>query len=195
MKLEKIKLELITPNKKANTNSMQEYNEIRMAAKRANRHFLYSTNVGAGLPIIQTLRDLYATGDKILTIQGILSGTLSYIFNQYDGTQAFSEVVKSAKAKGYTEPDPREDLSGQDVMRKIVILAREAGIAIEPKDVQVASLIPPALQSVSAEEFMQRLTELDAPMAQVVSEAAQEGMCHRSLVKCTTWSSCRCDLL
>lgn len=165
---------IISPNKKANTNSMKEYNEIRLAAKKSNRHYLYSTNVGAGLPIIQTLRDLYSTGDKILTIQGILSGTLSFIFNEYDGSQPFSEVVRLAKDKGYTEPDPREDLSGQDVMRKIVILAREAGLNIEPNEVHVESLVPSPLLSVSADEFMQRLPELDSHMAQLVLKAQQK---------------------
>lgn len=168
-------LHIITPNKKANTNSMKEYLEIKNAAQQAGRHFLYSTNVGAGLPIIQTLRDLHSTGDKIHSIQGVLSGTLSFIFNRYDGQQAFSEVVLQAKEKGFTEPDPREDLSGQDVMRKIVILAREIGIAIEPHEVQVESLIPPALQLISLEEFLRRLPELDAPMAELALAAAQEG--------------------
>ena len=97
---------------------MHEYQAIRAAAQKAGRHFLYSTNVGAGLPVIQTLRDLRNTGDVFQRIQGIFSGTLSFIFNQFDGTRPFSEIVLEAQAKGYTEPDPREDLSGQDVMLK-----------------------------------------------------------------------------
>ena len=159
-------LHLISPNKKANTGSMKDYLAIREAAKTHGRHFLYSTNVGAGLPIIQTLRDLIATGDEILEIQGILSGTLSYIFNQYDGTKPFSEIVKSAKDQGYTEPDPREDLNGQDVMRKLVILAREAGQHLETSGVHVESLVPSLLAKVTADEFMTRLKELDAPIAE-----------------------------
>jgi aspartokinase/homoserine dehydrogenase 1 len=165
-------LHLITPNKKANTGSLREYQNIREAAKQAGRHFLYSTNVGAGLPIIQTLRDLYATGDEILAIQGILSGTLSFIFNQFDGNKAFSKIVQEAKAQGFTEPDPREDLSGQDVMRKLVILAREAGMKLETSDVQVESLVPESLRSVRPEEFLRRLTELDEPLAQRHKAAA-----------------------
>jgi aspartokinase/homoserine dehydrogenase 1 len=127
--------------------------------------------VGAGLPILNTLRDLSATGDEIHAIQGIFSGTLSFIFNQYDGSKPFSEIVKMAKEKGFTEPDPREDLSGQDVVRKMVILAREAGMAIEVNDVQVESLIPENLRSISVAEFMNRLTELDAPMAEKMAKA------------------------
>ncbi|MGZ3723093.1 MAG: bifunctional aspartate kinase/homoserine dehydrogenase I [Bdellovibrionales bacterium] len=164
-------LHVISPNKKANTGSMREYLAIREAAQKSSRHFLYSTNVGAGLPIIQTLRDLYATGDEILAIQGILSGTLSFIFNQYDGSKPFSEIVKLAKAKGYTEPDPREDLSGQDVVRKLVILARETGLQVEVSDVEVQGLVPESLQSVSVDDFLKRLTELDQPMQKRWQEA------------------------
>lgn len=168
-------LHIISPNKKANTASMDEYLKIRAAAKRYHRHFLYSTNVGAGLPIVQTLRDLMATGDEIKIVQGILSGTLSYIFNQYDGTRPFSEIVKKAKEMGFTEPDPREDLSGQDVVRKLVILARETGMKLEVGEVDVQGLVPAALAAVSVDEFMQRLTELDGPLqAQMKNAQAQK---------------------
>jgi aspartokinase/homoserine dehydrogenase 1 len=164
-------LHIISPNKKANTDSMDEYLKIRAAAKRYSRHFLYSTNVGAGLPIVQTLRDLIATGDEIKIVQGILSGTLSYIFNQYDGTQPFSEIVKKAKEMGFTEPDPREDLSGQDVVRKLVILARETGMNLEVDDVEVQGLVPSALTAISVDEFMSRLAEMDAPMSEKMKNA------------------------
>ena len=164
-------LHLITPNKQANTGTMQDYRALRAAAAESRRHFLYATNVGAGLPIVHTLRDLYSTGDQILMIQGILSGTLSYIFNSYDGTQPFSEVVKKARELGFTEPDPREDLSGQDVMRKVVILAREAGIEIEVDDVKVESLVPKDLQTIPVDEFMRRLPELDEPMQKWLNAA------------------------
>lgn len=164
-------LHVISPNKKANSSLMKDYIAIREAAKLANRHFLYSTNVGAGLPAIQTLRDLKVTGDEILMIQGILSGTLSFIFNSFDDSKPFSEIVKLAKAKGYTEPDPREDLSGQDVVRKLVILARETGIEIETDDVEVEGLVPADLQKVSVDEFMKRLSELDQPMSAKMADA------------------------
>ena len=168
-------LHIVSQNKKANTGTMKEYAEIRAAAKASGRHFLYSTNVGAGLPILQTLRDLCATGDEIFAIEGILSGTLSFIFNQFDGTRPFSEIVLAAKEQGYTEPDPREDLDGQDVMRKLVILAREAGVAIETQDVEVTSLVPESMRSLSIDEFMQRLPELDAVMSKKIASAKAEG--------------------
>lgn len=164
-------LHVISPNKKANTGSMTEYRAIREAAHQGNRHFLYSTNVGAGLPIIQTLRDLFSTGDEIFEIQGILSGTLSFIFNSFDGTKPFSQIVKLAKDKGFTEPDPREDLSGQDMMRKFVILAREAGMSLETKDVLVEGLVPPALQDIAADQFIVRMSEMDSVMAEKLKTA------------------------
>lgn len=168
-------LHIISPNKKANTGSMQDYRLIREASKKGGRHFLYSTNVGAGLPIIQTLRDLRATGDVLHMVQGIFSGTLSFIFNQYDGVRPFSAIVNEAREKGYTEPDPREDLSGQDVVRKLVILAREVGFATEVNEVAVESLVHPALCGLSQEEFLQRLTEMDAAMAKRFAEARSAG--------------------
>ncbi len=156
-------LHLISPNKKANTGSFLEYKEIRQAMQKSQRHFLYSTNVGAGLPIIQTLRDLKATGDEIIEIEGILSGTLSYIFNEFSGT-FFSKIVCLAKEKGYTEPDPREDLSGQDVVRKLVILAREIQMPLEVNEVEVMGLVPEKMQCLNKDEFMARIQELDDQM-------------------------------
>src|SRR4029077_3317227 len=108
-------LHLITPNKKANAGPLEKYRRIRAASDKSRRHFLYSTNVGAGLPLLATLRTLHQTGDRVLSIEGILSGTLSYLFNQYTGEVPFSKIVEDAKARGYTEPDPRDDLSGMDV--------------------------------------------------------------------------------
>lgn len=167
-------LHLISPNKRANSGSYQSYLQIHQAARNSHRHFLYSTNVGAGLPVIQTLRDLYATGDQVVTIQGILSGTLAFIFNQFDGSRPFSEIVMMAKDKGFTEPDPREDLSGADVMRKIVILGREIGLKLEPEDVLVQGLVPEALLSISKENFLERMREMDAPMLEKLSHARSQ---------------------
>jgi aspartokinase/homoserine dehydrogenase 1 len=135
---------------------------------------LYEATVGAGLPIMQTLRDLRETGDEIRQVEGIFSGTLAYLFNVWDGTQPFSAIVRDAKAKGYTEPDPRDDLSGTDVARKLVILARELGMRLELADVALEGLIPVSLSGCSVDEFMTRLEELDAPMtAQLTAARAQ----------------------
>lgn len=154
-------INIITPNKRANTEDMSFYTKIREVTRKSGKHFLYSTNVGAGLPMIQTIKDLHATGDKILSIEGILSGTLSYIFNEFRAGKKFSEIVLQAKKLGYTEPDPRDDLSGHDMMRKFVILAREFGAAIEPNDVKLSGLIPNHLKSIQLAEFMDRLPEMD----------------------------------
>ncbi|MBI3556921.1 MAG: bifunctional aspartate kinase/homoserine dehydrogenase I [Deltaproteobacteria bacterium] len=166
---------VITPNKKANTQSLAFYRKLRESARSANAHFLYETNVGAGLPIINTLRDLVQTGDKILQIDGVLSGTMSYIFNSFTGEKPFSEIVKEAKAKGYTEPDPRDDLSGMDVARKLVILAREIGMETEISDIEIESLVPAALQKGTAEEYLAKLPTHDAAMLALLTDARTKG--------------------
>src|SRR4029079_1272505 len=134
-------INIITPNKKSNAGPFAGYRSLRQTARKHQRYFLYETNVGAGLPIIHTLRGLIETGDEIIKIEGVLSGTLSYIFNSLDGTRTFSEIVREAHALGFTEPDPREDLSGIDVARKLIILAREMGLEVEMDAVQVDSLV------------------------------------------------------
>jgi aspartokinase/homoserine dehydrogenase 1 len=154
-------LNLITANKRAGSDDLHYYKSLQKIARRKNRHFLYETTVGAGLPVLRTLRDLIETGDTLYEVEGILSGTLSFLFNSYDGTKPFSEVVRQAKEKGFTEPDPRDDLSGADVGRKLVILAREAGFDILRENVTIESLVPPQLQNISLDEFMRRLPELD----------------------------------
>ncbi len=167
-------IHVITPNKRAHSGPYAYYEDLkRLSGSRA--HFLYEATVGAGLPVIQTVKDLVETGDEIRSLSGIFSGTLAYLFNLFDGTRPFSEIVREAKAKGYTEPDPRDDLSGTDVARKAVILAREAGLKLELSDIAVESLVPAALRDASVEEFLERLPDFDAPMAERVAAAKRTG--------------------
>jgi aspartokinase/homoserine dehydrogenase 1 len=168
-------IHVITPNKRAHSGPIAYYDELKRLSRSGNRHFLYEATVGAGLPVIQTLKDLVETGDEIRSIGGIFSGTLAYLFNVFDGRRPFSEIVREARARGYTEPDPRDDLSGMDVARKAVILAREAGLQLELGDLEVESLAPRALADASVEEFLERLPDFDGPMAERVANARREG--------------------
>ncbi|PYR64606.1 MAG: bifunctional aspartate kinase/homoserine dehydrogenase I [Acidobacteria bacterium] len=168
-------IHVVTPNKRANSGPLDLYDELHEARRAAGSHYLYEATVGAGLPIIQTLRDLRETGDDIRRIEGIFSGTLAYLFNVWDGGQSFSEVVRVAKANGYTEPDPRDDLSGTDVARKLVILGREMGLRLELSDVELEGLIPKSLSACNVDEFMSRLNELDAPMLKRLEAAKKKG--------------------
>ena len=167
-------IHIVTPNKKANSGTLPYYRSLQDAKRDAGTHYLYEATVGAGLPIIQTLRDLRGTGDDIVQIEGIFSGTLAYLFNVFDGSESFSSIVRAAKAKGYTEPDPRDDLSGVDVARKLIILGREMGLTLEIADVQVEGLVPDALTQCSVEEFMARLPESDAAMAAALADARRK---------------------
>jgi aspartokinase/homoserine dehydrogenase 1 len=164
-------IHVVTPNKKANSGPMPFYRAMQDARRAAGTHYLYEATVGAGLPVIQTLRDLRETGDVVTRIEGIFSGTLAYLFNVYDGSETFSSIVRAARARGYTEPDPRDDLSGMDVARKLIILGREMGLTLELSDVSVEGLVPKALEQSSVEEFMARLPEFDAEMAGRLADA------------------------
>ncbi len=166
---------IVTPNKKANSAEWEYYRAMREARRTSGAHYLYETTVGAGLPVIQTLRDLRDTGDDISSIEGIFSGTLAYLFNIYDGRTAFSEIVRDAKQRGYTEPDPRDDLSGIDVARKLIILGREMGLELELADVKVESLVPAGLEGGSIDEFMSRLPRHDATMRERFEAARGRG--------------------
>jgi aspartokinase/homoserine dehydrogenase 1 len=167
-------IHVVTPNKKANSGPLPYYRSLQDARRAAGTHYLYEATVGAGLPVIQTLRDLRETGDDITSIEGIFSGTLAYLFNVFDGSETFSSIVRAAKQKGYTEPDPRDDLSGMDVARKLIILAREMGLTLEMADVKVTGLVPKALEKASVEEFMERLPEFDAQMSTLLAEAKKK---------------------
>jgi len=166
---------IITPNKKANSGTLEYYESLKAARRLSGAHYLYEATVGAGLPVIQTLRDLRETGDDITSIEGIFSGTLAYLFNVYDGTTPFSAIVRDARQRGYTEPDPRDDLSGTDVARKLIILGREMGLKLELRDVRVESLVPGDLANGSIEQFLERLPRYDAQMAQRYAAARARG--------------------
>jgi aspartokinase/homoserine dehydrogenase 1 len=185
---------VITPNKKANSGAIEYYRALRQAARRADAHYFYETTVGAALPIIQTLRDLVQTGDTVHRIEGVFSGTLSYLFNSFDGSVSFSEIVRAAREKGYTEPDPREDLSGMDVARKVVILAREMGMEARLDEMEIESLIPAGLESGSVDDFLERLAEHDQEMLDVVEQARSEGRVLRFVGVVDPDEGCRVSL-
>jgi aspartokinase/homoserine dehydrogenase 1 len=168
-------IHVITPNKKANSGAIEYYRALQQAARRADAHYFYETTVGAALPVIQTLRDLVQTGDEVRRIEGVFSGTLSYLFNSFDGSTPFSEIVRAAREKGYTEPDPREDLSGMDVARKVVIMAREMGVEASLDEMDIEGLIPAGLEEGNVDDFLDRLANHDEEMLETVEKARTSG--------------------
>ncbi len=176
-------IHVITPNKKAFSSAYCEYQALQDAADEGSAHYFYETTVGAALPVITTLCDLIHTGDEVRSISGIFSGTLAYLFNVYDGTTPFSEIVRVARESGYTEPDPRDDLSGMDVARKLTILARELGQKIEIGDFPVTNLVPEALRDCSIDEFLEKLADYDDEMASLFRNAAAENKQLRYVAK------------
>lgn len=169
-------ISIVTPNKVANSQSMQQYTNLHRTAFRKQVKYLYETNVGAGLPVIKTLDELVLSGDIITRIEGVLSGTISYIFNSFNGSKKFSEIVKEAQQKGYTEPDPRDDLNGMDVARKILILARKSGLSLELEDIKIESLLAPAcFKAASVEEFFEVLADQDSVMEARILDADKQG--------------------
>jgi aspartokinase/homoserine dehydrogenase 1 len=178
-------IHVVTPNKKANSGPLDYYDSLKAARKAGGSSYLYEATVGAGLPVISTLRDLRETGDKLSSVEGIFSGTLAYLFNVYDGKTPFSDIVRDAKAKGYTEPDPRDDLSGTDFTRKVIILGREMGLKIEMQDVKVESLIPPGLEQGTPDEFLANLPKFDADMKKRFDAAAAKGKVLRYMGRLT----------
>jgi len=179
-------IHVVTPNKKANSAPMAFYRRLRDARRAGGTHYLYEATVGAGLPIIQTLRDLRETGDDVTGIEGIFSGTLAYLFNVYDGSREFSAIVADARQRGYTEPDPRDDLSGIDVARKLIILGREMGLSLEMSDVKVESLVPIGLEQGSIEEFLTRLPQHDDAMKMRFNSARARGKVLRYVGRLTS---------
>lgn len=170
-------ISISTPNKISTSSSYLQYQRLKSIAARRGVPFLYETNVGAGLPVIGTLEDLITSGDRILKIEGVLSGTMSFIFNNFKaGGEPFSAIVREAKRRGYTEPDPRDDLGGADVRRKLLILARETGLPLEAADVQIESILPKAAQDApNVEAFFAELEKSDAHFEKMVADAAADG--------------------
>ena len=153
-----------------------------------------SATVGAGLPVLSTLRRLQACGDQVKRVEGVFSGSLSYLFNHHDGKQPFSTLLREALALGYTEPDPRADLAGEDVARKLLILARTAGFPLERTDVEVENLVPESLREISRDEFLDRIEELDAAMAARHAAAAARGCMLRYLARFEAGGAARVKL-
>ncbi len=169
-------ISVVTPNKVANSGRYEDYALLHRTALKKGVKFLYETNVGAGLPVINTLQGLIASGDRFEKIEGVLSGTLSYIFNNFKAGVKFADIVREAKVKGYTEPDPREDLSGMDVARKILILGREIGLRLEPEDVEILKLLPENCEKApTVEDFFNELEVSNSYFEAMVNEAEAKG--------------------
>lgn len=169
-------ISIVTPNKKANSGSYETYRRLKESALRHGVKFFYETNVGAGLPIISTLNDLLCSGDKMLKIEAVLSGTLNFIFTSFNAEKKFSDVVREAKARGFSEPDPRDDLNGLDVARKILILAREIGLPLELKDISIEQILPEScLSAKTVDVFLEQLKTVDNDFELRRREAEKNG--------------------
>ena len=169
-------MSIATPNKRANSKNIEFYHELRRTANKMHRRFLYETNVGAGLPIIDTLQNLYKSGDRLTSFNGIMSGSLSYIFGKLDEGVPFSKAVLEARELRYTEPDPRDDLNGMDVARKGLIIARESGYDIELEDITMYKVFPDNFDSSgTVDEFLKKLPEVDAYFADKIEKLKKEG--------------------
>jgi aspartokinase/homoserine dehydrogenase 1 len=168
-------ISVVACNKIACSSPFDYYRKLKDLAGEYNAHFLFETNVGAGLPVIGTLNDLLRSGDKINKIEAVLSGTLNFVFNNYNGEWSFAEVVRQAQKEGYTEPDPRLDLSGKDVMRKIMILARETGEKMEMEEITNTSFMPPSCMQGDVENFYSEMAREEEHFRGLYKKARGEG--------------------
>ncbi|PKL25773.1 MAG: bifunctional aspartate kinase/homoserine dehydrogenase I [Spirochaetae bacterium HGW-Spirochaetae-3] len=166
---------VVTPNKRGNTGPMDRYLALKSLARRHRRRYLYETTVGAGLPVIENLQNLLHAGDSLDSFNGILSGSLSFLFGRIEDGATFSAAVLEAMDRGFTEPDPRDDLSGADVARKVLILAREAGMPMEFDDIELEGLVPTDYMALDRAEFVRRMPELDAGFEEARDKAAATG--------------------
>ncbi|MCE2955765.1 MAG: bifunctional aspartate kinase/homoserine dehydrogenase I [Bacteroidota bacterium] len=168
-------ISIVTPNKKANSGSWANYQLLKKTSRQRGVKFLYETNVGAGLPVINTLNDLLISGDKVIRVEAVLSGTLNFIFSSFGAGKKFSGIVLQAKEKGFTEPDPRDDLNGMDVARKVLILSREIGYELELADVEVHNLVPESLRAeTSIQKFLSSLPATDQLFEDLREKADKE---------------------
>lgn len=175
---------IVACNKIAASGSLGYYHRLKRLASDFNCRFLFETNVGAGLPVIATLNDLLRSGDRVHRIEAVLSGTLNFVFNHYDGSRPFSEVVRQAQAEGYTEPDPRLDLGGTDVMRKIMILARETGLEMEMKDIENNSFMPASCMQGSVEDFYACMLKEEEHFRNLLDDANAKGCKLKFVASC-----------
>ncbi|SRR5579883_878771 len=175
--------DVITANKAGVGGTLASWRAVQEAARAGDSVYGDSATVGAGLPVLSTLRRLRGAGDRLIVLEGVFSGTLSWLFNHFDGARPFHALLAEARAWGYTEPDPRVDLAGSDVARKLLILARAAGFALDEHEVEIEDLLPPHLREVDADTFRARAHEVDAALAARLASARDKGKVLRYLAR------------
>jgi len=186
--------DVVTANKPAVGGALTAWHAVHNAARTRDCVYGDSATVGAGLPVLSTVRRLRGAGDRLLALEGVFSGSLSWLFNHYDGTRPFSALLAEARAWGYTEPDPRADLSGADVARKLLILARAAGFVLDEHEVEVAGLVPPELREIDADTFRARAYELDDALNSKLESARSHGKVLRYLAQLDSRGNARVGL-
>jgi aspartokinase/homoserine dehydrogenase 1 len=186
--------DVVTANKSATGSALTSWQAVQNALRAGDGTYGDSATVGAGLPVVSTLRRLRGAGDRLLALEGVFSGSLSWLFNHYDGTRPFSALLAEARAWGYTEPDPRADLSGADVARKLLILARAAGFALDEHEVEIENLVPPELRDLDADTFRSCAHELDEALASRLRIAHTQGKVLRHLAQLDSRGNARVGL-